>query len=82
VLLTPDSHVPHHKCFPFIKIVEKLYNSCVFINIVAKFEGDIFYTFVFNNIVRLTFILGPPFFPVTLAASEQINSFKFNGMEF
>jgi hypothetical protein len=37
------------------------YNSFVFINILASPQTDIFSPFVFNNIVELTFILGPPF---------------------
>ena len=38
------------------------YNSFLFNNILASPQTDIFSPSVFNNIVELTFILGPPFF--------------------
>jgi hypothetical protein len=38
------------------------YNSFFFNNILASPQTGIFSTFVFNNMVELTFILGPPFF--------------------
>jgi len=38
------------------------YNSFYFNNILESPQTDIFSPFVLNNIVELTFILGPPFF--------------------
>jgi hypothetical protein len=63
----PCLRIPNH--LVFINIVSKSYNWLLFNKIVSKPQADILSTFVFNNIVRLTFILGPPFFSAAPAGS-------------
>jgi hypothetical protein len=47
-----------------LHILRKTVSIFVFINIYTGEKVDIFSRFVFNNIFRLTFILGPPFLPL------------------